>query len=148
MPRDTGTTGHRGTEPLDVLQALPEGVARVSRDGEVVFLNPAGETALGLAPGEWRGRNLLEIARIFGGDGKTHPLDLPVVLDHLATGRPWTRESGLIVRSDEREIPVAFLFAPILQSGRLAGTSPKDVARSGRSTRLASRWPRRRRPRP
>jgi hypothetical protein len=27
----------------------------------------------------------------------------------------------LIVRSDEREIPAAFLFAPILQSCRLAG---------------------------
>lgn len=122
MDRDAGTTGQRGTESLDVLQALPEGIARISRDEEVVFLNPAGEASLGLTPGEWRGRHLFELLKIYGGEGRTHPLDLAVVLDHLSTGRPWSRESAWIVRSDEREMPAAYIFAPILQGGKLTGT--------------------------
>ena len=137
MDREAGTAGRGGAEPLEVLQALSEGIVRLARDGEVVFVNQAGEQALGLHPGEWKGRHLFELLRVFGGEGRTHPLDLAVVLDHLATGRSWSREGAWLVRSDERELAAAYVFAPILQTGRLVGAvfTFRDVTERRRAER-------------
>lgn len=121
MERDAGT-GSGAAGSLEVLRAVPEGVAHVAPDGSVRFLNPAGEAILGLSRGAWQGRNLLELAHIHGGPGRTHPLDLAVVFDHLATGRAWKRESAWIHRtSDGRALPAAYAFAPVGPSGKPVG---------------------------
>ncbi len=120
MERDRTGSGVSGS--LEVLRAVPEGVAHVAPDGAVRFLNPAGEAILGLAPGAWQGRNLLELAQIHGGPGRTHALDLAVVFDHLATGRAWKRESAWIHRTvDGRSLPAAYSFAPLESAGRSRG---------------------------
>ena len=121
MERDAGT-GHGEAASLGLLRALPEGAAHVGPDGIVRFLNPAGERILGLAPGEWSGRNLLEIVQIHGGEGRTHPVDLDVVFDLLATGRTWKREAAWLVRaSDGQSLPAAYSFAPVAMEGGAAG---------------------------
>ncbi len=120
MERDGTGSGVSGS--LEVLRAVPEGVAHVAPDGSVRFLNPAGEAILGISAGAWQGRNLLELAQIHGGPGRTHPLDLAVVFDHLATGRAWKREAAWIHRTaDGRSLPAAYSFAPLGPAGPLRG---------------------------
>jgi PAS domain S-box-containing protein len=116
-----GLAGFDAAECLELLRALPEGIARLQPDGRVTYLNPAGEDLLGLGPREWAGRNVLEILGLYGGPGRTLPLDLSVVLDHLATGRSWAREEAWLVRADGREVPASYVFAPLSRGAGLGG---------------------------
>lgn len=73
----------------DILANIGTGIMTVDPEGRLVYLNPAGETLLGLSFEEWRGRKVVEtVERVAPGMGA-------VLETSLAQGRPMARLKSL-----------------------------------------------------
>jgi len=108
-------------DPIQLLQALGEGVYGVDLEGRTTFLNPMAERALGWTLGELAGRVQHEVVHHSRLDGTPHPIaDCPV---HrvMMTGRAARVESDVFWTRDNKPVPVEYIATPVSENGRVTG---------------------------
>jgi PAS domain S-box-containing protein len=101
--------------------SLGEGVYALDRDGQLTFMNPAAEGALGWAAGELLGRNMHEAIHFQHADSRPFPRAECPLLSVIGTGQVLRVEDDAYTRKDGRVIPVAYTSSPIVSDGQIVG---------------------------
>ncbi len=130
MPRSVRPTGTPGTEELAAILnrvALPVWV--VDHEGLVVFVNPAGLTALGYGDlAELLGRPGHEAVHYRRPDGSPYPAEECPMTQARGTGRTVRSDGDWLIRRDGSMFPVAYTMTPIdLAGGQGAVVAFEDL---------------------
>jgi len=103
-----------------VIAALGEGLYCVDGEGNLRFLNPAGEQMLGWREDELRGRNAHDIFHGKRPDGTPLPRSECMLLGAFRDGIPYHGEE-VFVRRDGTSFPVHCHATPLRENGSLTG---------------------------
>ena len=108
-------------DPIQLLQALGEGVYGVDLEGRTTFLNPTAERALGWTLGELAGRVQHEVVHHSHLDGTPHLITACPVHRVMTTGRPARVASDVFWTKDGKPVPVEYIATPVSENGRITG---------------------------
>jgi PAS domain S-box-containing protein len=104
-----------------ITTSLGEGVYALDSMGQVTFVNPAAETALGWKKEELLGRKMHEVIHFQYQDGKPRPVADCPLLRVLAAGGVVEIEDDVFTRKDGSIFHVSYTSAPIINEGEIAG---------------------------
>ena len=108
-------------DPIQLLQALGEGVYGVDLEGRTTFLNPTAERVLGWTLGELGGRVQHEVVHHSHLDGTPHRITDCPVHRVMRTGRAARVESDVFWTKDNKPVPVEYIATPVSDRGRITG---------------------------
>ena len=107
---------HEREKLKSVITAIGDGVCSMTPEGQVLFINPAGEQLLGWTESQLAGKvlpDLIELAP--AGQPPEHPGDGIVGFIGLAHGKPVRDEDAHFRRKDGTLIPVSYVLNPIIR---------------------------------
>ncbi|HEV2237204.1 MAG TPA: PAS domain-containing sensor histidine kinase [Ktedonobacterales bacterium] len=104
-----------------VLGALDDGAYAVNRVGQVTFMNPAAEHALGWTKDELRGKDLHETIHFQRADGAPFLAEQCPLLEVMRSGEVARNDEDCYTRKDGLTFPVASVSSPLLMGGETVG---------------------------
>jgi PAS domain S-box-containing protein len=126
-------------DPIQLLQALGEGVYGIDREGRTTFINAAAERMLGWSSTELLGRPQHDVVHHSHLDGSPHALTDCAIHAVLATGRPARVAADAFWTKARTPIPVEYTATPIFENGAVAGAvvAFRDISSDQRAQRDA-----------
>ena len=104
-----------------ITSSLGEGVFSLNEQGQVTYMNPAAEEALGWTQDTLLGQKLHEIIHFQHADGTLMPASDCPVMAVLRSGYVTKVESDFFTRRDETMLPVSYTSSPIITEGQVVG---------------------------
>lgn len=106
-----------------ILQVAGEGLGALDRNGDIVFMNPAGEKMLGFPPGALLGKNFHDHVHTHDRDGRPIARDAcPANRSVFGDGLPWHGEEETFTRADGTRFPASYTATPVLRDGEVEGS--------------------------
>jgi PAS domain S-box-containing protein len=104
-----------------IMGSLGEGTYAVNRVGQVTFMNPAAERALGWTEGELLGKDMHETIHCRRADGTPFPREQCPLLGVIHSGEAVRVDEDCYTRKDGTTFPVAYVSSPLLTDGMAMG---------------------------
>jgi PAS domain S-box-containing protein len=105
-----------------ITRCMGEGIYALDEDGRLTFLNPEAEQTLGWTLDEAGGRDMHALIHSHRPDGSEVPAETCPVLHTIASGEVYRTQEDWFEHRDGHLIPVAYVAAPLLENGRVAGS--------------------------
>jgi PAS domain S-box-containing protein len=115
-----GATGLSYESEL-ILDAVPDGVVAIDREGRTTLVNEAASKMLLWSPAELIGRPLHDVVHGRRPDGSAYPAEECPINRTLATGEVHQIETDVFWRKDGSSLPVEFNSRPVRRDGAIAG---------------------------
>lgn len=106
---------------LLLLKSADIGIFFFNQQGEMGFINPAGERLLGFASGELEDQPIHARIHHHYADGRPYPESECPMLQSMREGQPRQVTDEVFWRKDGTPMPVAYSCAPVVEDGRLVG---------------------------
>ncbi len=108
-------------ERQEFLNATPDGVYTIDREGRIVFANRAAGLLLGYAPEEMVGREAHALFHHSHPDGTPFPREECPLVEAANGGRGLHVQGHVVWRRDGSPVPVDFATSPLERDGRVIG---------------------------
>ncbi|HYI38281.1 MAG TPA: EAL domain-containing protein [Thermoleophilaceae bacterium] len=95
-----------------VADSMGEGMFTLDAEGRLTYMNEAAESLLGWPFAELDGRVFHGVAHFRRPDGSDFPIEECPILQARSEGRTMRVEDDMFIRSDGRELPVAYTSSP------------------------------------
>jgi PAS domain S-box-containing protein len=103
-----------------IVAGMADGVMLVDREGNTVFINPAGQRLLGLGEVGVPIFKQSEVYRLLNESGRPiAPVELPSALA-LSSGRP-VKDTTMMIDRDDQRIAISMNATPLQEAGRTTG---------------------------
>jgi len=124
-----------------ILDSAGEGVFGLDRQGKVLFSNPVATKMLGEGDTQIIGKEMRQLVRHTGVDGRSFPMDASPILAPLEDGVARQASDEVFHRNDGMSVPVDYTSTPIVESGDVTGVvvNVRDVTRRNRAEQQALR---------
>jgi PAS domain S-box-containing protein len=103
------------------LATMAEGLAHVDSNGNLIYLNAAGERFLGYKVEDLRGRNMHDCVHWRDADGNPRSRDDCSVHAAVKSGEPVNNHDDVFVCADNSLLPVSVCSAPYIVDGVITG---------------------------
>ena len=119
MTRELGNV--HAIDPIQLLQALGEGVYGIDRDGRTTFINAAAERLLGWTLGQLQGQRQHDLVHHSHEDGTAHALKDCPIHRVLESGRAARVTSDVFWTKNRTPLPVEYTATPIFENDKVTG---------------------------
>jgi PAS domain S-box-containing protein len=103
-----------------VISSVGDGLCALDREGNLLFINPAGERLLGWSEAELIGQSVLDLVEIRDEDEPSGAIS-DTLREMFGSGQPYRDEDGRFRRKDGTTFPVSYVVNPIVKDGELLG---------------------------
>lgn len=108
-------------EKSALLEAVPDGIYGIDREGRCTFINSAGLGMIRYEPEQVLGRNMHELIHHRRPDGSPYPESECPIFKASVHGEGCRIDDEVLWRSDGKPFVVEYTSAPIIQNGRIQG---------------------------
>ncbi len=105
-----------------ILGSIKEGLCGLDVEGNITFLNHAGEDMLGFTEAEMLGGNMHALVHHTHADGGHYPAETCNMRHTMQDGTPRTIDSELLWRKDGSSFPAEYTATPIYKDGQIVGS--------------------------
>jgi PAS domain S-box-containing protein len=105
-----------------LLESAAEGIFGLDGEGDVIFINPAGERILGWSAAELLGKSHHELLHHTRPDGTSHSRDHCGICMTASSGRGHSSQDDVFWRRDGSSFPVEYQSTPVRESEGVVGT--------------------------
>lgn len=118
------------------------GLIMLDIDGQIDFMNPAGEKITGCRLEDVRGRNLHETVHHLHQDGSPYPAEDCPIFQAIRSAEPMLEHEDVYVRPDGTFYNVLCNVAPVIREGRRLGTlvDIRDITESKKADALKDQF--------
>ncbi len=105
-----------------ILGSIKEGLCGLDLEGNITFLNHAGEDMLGFTEAEMLGRNMHDMVHHTLADGDHYPAETCHMRHTMQDGTPRTIDNEVLWRKDGGSFPAEYTATPIYKDGQIVGS--------------------------
>ncbi|MDQ3171395.1 MAG: PAS domain-containing protein, partial [Acidobacteriota bacterium] len=126
-------------DPIQLLQALGEGVYGIDHEGRTSFINAAAERMLGWSSSEIQGQRQHDLVHHSHESGNVHTSEDCPIHGVLETGHPVRVTSDVFWTKNKTALPVEYTATPIFENGQVTGAvvAFRDITEDRRARREA-----------
>jgi PAS domain S-box-containing protein len=104
-----------------VIGSVGDGLCAFDQNGELLFINPAGERLLGWKESELIGQSVLDLIEIGDKDESSGALDRALLYETLGSGQLYRNEDCHFKQRDGTTFPASCVANPIVEGGEFLG---------------------------
>jgi len=104
-----------------IISSLGDGLCAFDREGELLFINPAGERLLGWSEAELVGQSVLDLIEIGDQDGSPDAMDNALLCETLGSGQSYRNENCYLKRKDGTRFSVSCAVNPVVEHDEFFG---------------------------